>query len=464
MPDRFAAADAPALPIHAVPRTAVAAALGALPVSARAYAEASGFDGSAGQLTLLPGADGHLVGALLGLGAADDALATAALATKLPVGTWRYATPPPGVDGTTLAFAWLLGRYRFDRYKTDREEKPAPRLALPAGADATLAARLADAVAYVRDLVNTPANALGPAELAAAARDLAAAHGASLHEIVGDDLLAENFPMVHAVGRASARVPRLVDLVWGDPAHPKVTLVGKGVCFDSGGLNIKTGDGMTLMKKDMGGAAHALGLARLVMESAPPVRLRVIVPAVENAVGGDAFRPGDVLPSRKGLTVEISNTDAEGRLVLGDALALADAEAPDLLVDFATLTGAARVALGPQVGPFYTDDEALAADLADASRATHDPLWRMPLWPGYRGSLDSKVADVNHLSSVGLGGSITAALFLQRFVTESPRWVHFDVWAWNRDDRPGRPIGGEANGLRAMFEVLRRRYGDQYAG
>jgi leucyl aminopeptidase len=459
MSDLFAPAADAAGTVWPVRKADLDARLEALSPAQRAFAQASRFEGGAGQLLLLPEADGAVKTALFGLGAGDDALALAALSTKVPAGVWRLGALPEGVDPTTAAFAWALGRYDFARYKSEGKEPPNARLALPEGADGDAAARLFEGVRLVRDLVNTPANDMGPAELEQAARDLAGAHGAAIEVTTGEDLLAKNLPLIHAVGRASTRAPRLIDFTWGDDAHPKLTLVGKGVCFDTGGLNIKTGDYMTLMKKDMGGAAHVLGLAQLVMASKLPVRLRVLVPAVENAVGGDAFRPGDVIPSRKGLTVEIGNTDAEGRLVLADALAIADAEQPDLIIDFATLTGAARVAMGPQVHPFYTDDDDLAAALSAAGVATHDPLWRLPLWPGYRSYLDSKVADVSHISSVPMGGSITAALFLQRFVTATPRWVHLDVWAWNRDARPGRPVGGEACGLRAVFAVLRSRYG-----
>jgi leucyl aminopeptidase len=315
-------------------------------------------------------------------------------------------------------------------------------------------------VQIARDLINTPANDLGPEELAAAAITLFGTYGGSSRVIEGEALLAENFPMVHAVGRASSRAPRLVDAHWGDASDPKVTLVGKGVVFDTGGLDIKPSSAMTLMKKDMGGAANVLALAAMIMDAELPVRLRVIIPAVENAISGSAFRPGDVLASRKGISVEIGNTDAEGRLILADALALADEEAPDLLIDMATLTGAARVALGPDLPPFYTDDEGFAADLATHAEAVNDPLWRLPLWRPYESYLDSKIADINHINTSGAGfaGSVTAALFLARFVEKAATWAHFDIYGWNPADRPGRPAGGEAQAARALFALLQARY------
>ena len=328
---------------------------------------------------------------------------------------------------------------------------------MPDGVDGADCLRVADAVAFGRDLVNTPANDLGPQELADAARNLAARYGAGFAETVGDGLLAAGFPMIHAVGRASSRPPRLIDITWGDPSHPRVTLVGKGVCFDTGGLNIKPDASMLLMKKDMGGAAAALAVARMIMDAGLPVRLRVLVPAVENAISGSAFRPGDVLQSRKGLSVEIGNTDAEGRLILADALALAAEEAPDLLVDFATLTGAARVALGPDLPPFYTDDEPLAAAVASAGTAVNDPVWRMPLWTPYDTMLDSKVADLNHISSGAFAGSVTAALFLRRFATPVSAWVHFDIFGWTPADKPGRPMGGEVQAARLVYRLVADR-------
>jgi leucyl aminopeptidase len=311
-----------------------------------------------------------------------------------------------------------------------------------------------------RDLINTPANDLGPAELEDAVRALAQRHGVECRAIVGDDLLAANFPLIHAVGRAAARAPRLVDFSWGDPAHPRVTLVGKGVCFDTGGLDIKSDSGMLNMKKDMGGAACVLALAHMIMDARLKLRLRVLVPAVENSISGAAFRPLDIYASRKGATVEIGNTDAEGRLILADALALADEDKPELIVDMATLTGAARVALGPDLPPFYTTDDALAVDLARHAGAEHDPLWRMPLWRGYESMLDSKTADMNNVSTGGFAGSITAALFLNRFVTAARAWLHLDIFAWTPSAKPGRPDGGECQAARALYALLKERYSE----
>ena len=334
------------------------------------------------------------------------------------------------------------------------------RLELPDGVDGADLSRIVEAVTLARDLVNTPANDLGPSELEAAARALAARHGASVRAIVGEALLAENFPLIHAVGRAAAREPRLIDLRWGDPAAPKVTLVGKGVTFDTGGLDIKPESGMLIMKKDMGGAAGVLALAHMAMDRGLKLRLRVLIPAVENAISGSAFRPLDVYGSRKGLTVEIGNTDAEGRLVLADALALADEEAPDLVIDLATLTGAARVALGPDLPPFYTDEDALAAELAACAAAENDPMWRMPLWQGYDVSmLESKVADVRNVGTGSFAGSVTAALFLKKFVAAAKRWTHIDVYAWTPAAKPARPEGGECQAARALYALLKARYG-----
>ncbi len=362
-------------------------------------------------------------------------------------------------QGEALALAWAQGTYRFDRYKS-APAPAAPRLVAPEGVDAGRVNILATACALARDMVNTPANDMGPAEIEGAARTLAAAHGATIAVVLGDDLPAAGYPAVHAVGRAAAphRAPRMIELTWGEPGHPKVVIVGKGVAFDSGGLDIKPSSGMRLMKKDMGGAAHALGLAAMVMSLQVPVNLTVLIPAVENAISGDAMRPGDVLASRKGLSIEVGNTDAEGRLILADALTRAGELQPDLTVDLATLTGAARVALGPQVIPFFTDDESLAASLASASAAVDDPLGRMPLWQGYAGALDSDIADIkNDPDAWAQAGSVTAALFLQRFAPTGA-WAHFDVFAWNPKSRPGRPVGAEAQAIRAILATLEARY------
>ena len=423
---------------------------------AAAWAQACDFKGEAGRLVLLPDSAGGISGVLLGLGDGSDPFLLAAAAAGLPKGKYRLATTLPDPDLAVLG--WAFGTYVFSRYK--KSDKEWPQLVLPDQVDVKALTDMIGAVFLVRDLVNIPAGDLGPGRLAEEAEKIAGRFDAEIRTIVGDALLAHNYPMVHAVGRAAAEAPRLIDMRWGKADAPRLTLVGKGVCFDTGGLDIKPGSAMALMKKDMGGAAHVLGLASLIMAANLPVRLRVLIPAVENAISGNAFRPGDILPSRKGLTVEIGNTDAEGRLILADALAEADGEEPDLLIDMATLTGAARVALGPELPPFYTDDDAFAADLAAAATATHDPVWRLPLWRGYMGWLDSKIADINHISDGPFAGSITAALFLRRFVERARTYVHFDIYAWNAKPKPGRPVGGEAQALRALFHLIQRRYGD----
>ena len=383
-----------------------------------------------------------------------DPFRPGALPGLLPPGTFRFANAPH--DARLAALAFALGSYRFGRYR--KAEHRDVRLVPPDGVDAAEITRIADAAMLARDLVNTPANDMGPEQLAKAAEVLATEYGASFSCIVGDELKSRNFPLIHAVGMASDRAPRLIDLSWGDAAHPKVTLVGKGVCFDTGGLDLKPSSGMLIMKKDMGGAANVLALARMVMDAKLKVRLRVLIPAVENAVAGNAFRPLDVFSSRKGITVEIGNTDAEGRLVLADALALADEEKPDLLIDLGTLTGAARVALGPDLPPFYSNDEALAADVARCAAAENDPLWRMPLWPPYDSWLDSKTADITNAPSGGFAGSITCALFLQRFVEQAKSWLHGDIYAWRPSAKPARPEGGECQAARALYKLLSERY------
>jgi leucyl aminopeptidase len=429
-----------------------------LPAAACAFAKAQGFEARSGTHCVLPDANGDILGVVFGLeGTAarhHDPFLPGKLATLLPEGVYRFDTLP--ADPTLATLAWLLGSYRFERYR--KRSAKAVRLVVPEGVDHDEVARIAHAVATGRDLINTPTNDLGPDGIEAAARHLADRHGATFSSIVGDDLIRQNFPMIHAVGRASATPPRLIDLVWGRDDAPKVTLVGKGVAFDTGGLDIKPSASMLLMKKDMGGAAATLALADMIMGAGLPVRLRVLVPAVENAISGSSFRPGDVLQSRKGITVEIGNTDAEGRLILGDALALADEESPDLVVDFATLTGAARVALGPDLPPFYTDDDALAGEIALCGRAVNDPVWRLPLWDPYAAQLDSKIADINHVGGP-LAGSITAALFLRKFVTAAKAHVHFDIFAWTNAGKPGRPEGAEVQGARLMYRLLKERYG-----
>ncbi len=422
----------------------------------RLFAEASGFDPKPGRHLVLPGTDGRLA-VLFGLepaGAPVDPFLPGSLPDLLPAGLYRFANAPH--DPRLAALAFALGRYRFDRYR--KTESRGAQLVVPDGIDAGELSRIADAACRARTLVNIPANDMGPEELERAAVALGEDYGARVQSIVGDDLLKRNFPLIHAVGRASSRAPRLIDLRWGDAGRPRVTLVGKGVCFDTGGLDIKPESAMLLMKKDMGGAANVLALAQMVMDSGLPVALRVLIPAVENSVSGNAFRPLDVYPSRKGLTVEIGNTDAEGRLVLADALALADEEAPDLLIDMGTLTGAARVALGPELPPYYTDDESLAQDIARHAAAENDPLWRMPLWQPYDSMLSSRVADVNNVAKGGFAGSIVCALFLKRFVGAAKSFAHFDIYAWNPAARPGRPEGGECQAARALYALLKARY------
>lgn len=444
------------LPIWLVTKAGLKDWLGGRPAEETAWIEAAGFEGAPGSHLLLPSGDGGLAGVVAGVAEKPDLWALAGLPAALPGGAYRIADGLSADRASAVALGWAMGTYRFDRYKTS--EQTFATLVWPDGADRGQVEQSAAALRLVRDLVNTPAGDLGPTALAAAAEEVAARHGATCTVTVGDDLLARNYPMIHAVGRAAIDAPRLVDFTWGDPDAPKISLVGKGVCFDSGGLDLKPASGMALMKKDMGGAANVLGLADMIMGANLPVRLRVLIPAVENAVAGNAFRPGDILQSRKGLTVEIGNTDAEGRLILADALAEADAEEPELLVDMATLTGAARVAVGTELAATFTDDDALAADLARFSAAENDPLWRLPLWQPYRKLIDSKVADINNSGEGRFGGAVTAALFLKDFVEKAKSWVHFDLYAWNDKPRPGRPVGGEAFAIRALFALLSERY------
>jgi leucyl aminopeptidase len=430
-----------------------------LPAQARQFAAAIGFAAKPGKCLILPAADGQIAQVIFGLedeaAKSRDLFRPGALPGLLPPGVYRFANAPHDARLAVLAFA--LGSYRFGRYR--KADSLRARLVPPDGIDVADITRMAEAASLARDLINTPSNDMGPEELALAAQALATRFGASFNCSTGDELVRQNFPLIHAVGMASPRAPRLIDLSWGDSSHPKVTLVGKGVCFDTGGLDLKPSSGMLIMKKDMGGAANVLALAQMVMDAGLKVRLRVLIPAVENAVAGNAFRPLDIFKSRKGPTVEIGNTDAEGRLVLADALALACEEKPDLLVDLGTLTGAARVALGPDLPPFYTNDETLAQDVARCAKGENDPLWRLPLWPAYDSWLDSKVADINNAPSGGFAGSIICALFLQRFVTDATSWLHVDIYGWTPQAKPGRPEGGECQAARAIYKLLSERYG-----
>ena len=450
---------AAAIPITFATRATWTELAKGLPEPARQFAAANDFTAKPGKCLMLPTPDGRISHVLFGLEEASsksrDLFRPGALPGLLPPGVYRFANAPHDVRLATLGFA--LGSYRFGRYR--KAEMPGVRLVPPEGVDIADIVRMAAAAALARDLINTPSNDMGPAELSLAAEALATRYGASFSSIVGDELLTQNFPLIHAVGMASTRAPRLIDIGWGDPGHPRVTLVGKGVCFDTGGLDLKPSSGMLIMKKDMGGAANVLALAQMVMDAKLKIRLRVLIPAVENAVAGNAFRPLDIFKSRKGPTVEIGNTDAEGRLVLADALALADEEKPDLLVDLGTLTGAARVALGPDLPPFYTNDEMLAGDVAGHAKAENDPLWRLPLWPAYDSWLDSKVADINNAPSGGFAGSITCALFLHRFVSDTTRWLHVDIYGWTPSAKPARPEGGECQAARAIYKLLSQRYG-----
>ena len=447
------------IPIHFVTAKTLPAVAEALPAPGGAFAAACDFKAGAGQHLLVPDATGGIAAVLFGVEADDAAYRDPFLVGKLPgvLPPGDYAVAGDLRDPFLAVLAWELGSYRFTRFRADA--RPLPRLYVPHGVDVERVENIASATTLGRDLINRPANDLTPAALEKAAHDVAETFGAAFEAIRGDELLARNFPLVHAVGRAAAEAPRLVDLTWGDPGAPKVTLVGKGVCFDSGGLDIKPGSGMLLMKKDMGGAAAALALASMIMRAKLSVRLRVLVPIVENSIAGNAFRPGDVLPSRKGLTVEVGNTDAEGRLILADALALADEEEPVLLFDFATLTGAARVALGPDLPPFYTGDNDLAALIAHHAEIANDPVWRMPLWDPYDPLLKGKISDLNNISGGPFAGSMTAALFLRRFVEKTRSWVHFDIYGWTPSTKPGRPEGGAVQAAHLLFDLLEARFG-----
>jgi leucyl aminopeptidase len=421
----------------------------------QAWAEAQGFEAAPLAVLQIANPKGDLAEVLIGAPRADDdAFALGAICSKLPAAAYVFTTPPDQAE--LVALGWCLELYKYDPFRPSKAK--ALQLVCPKRVDHAQVMALANASYAVRDRVNAPSNLFGPDELEVAARSVAKKHGAKLSVVSGAKLQKE-FPLVHIVGAASTRAPRLIDFTWGNPKHPKVTLVGKGVCFDTGGLDIKPSSGMLLMKKDMGGASNVLGLAELIMAAKLKLRLRVLIPAVENSISGNAFRPGDVFKSRKGLTVEIGNTDAEGRLILCDALALADEESPELLIDMATLTGAARVALGPDLPPFYTDDDGVAAALSKHAIKTNDPLWRMPLWRAYNAMIETPLADLSNAGQGGFAGSITAALYLRRFVEKAKTHVHFDIFAWVPSPKPGRPKGGEQQGMRALFSYLSERFG-----
>ena len=447
-----------AVPVHALYEKDVPGFLAGRQAFVKAFAELSDFKGKAGQVLVTPNTEGGIDRVLFGLGERADAMTFRALAAKLPAGDYRIASAPPEIAAEQIALAFALGSYRFDRYKKKKDDRP--RLVAAEQVDVAEVRSIAHACALARDMVNTPPNDMGPLQIETIAREIAEQYGASITVVTGEGLLEANYPAVHAVGRAAVphRAPRMIEISWGRAGQPLVALVGKGVVFDTGGLDIKPSAGMRNMKKDMGGAAHVLALARMIMAANLPVRLAVLIPAVENAISGDAMRPGDVLDSRKGLTIEVGNTDAEGRLILADALTRAEELEPALTLDLATLTGAARAALGPQLPPFYTDDEELAGQIETAMRAVSDPMWRMPLWKGYVDALDSDVADLkNDPDGWAQAGSVTAALFLQKFAPKGP-WAHFDIFAWNPRGRPGWPSGGEVQAVRALYQMIRDRF------
>ncbi len=454
--------SAGALPIHLVSAGKLTVWLEAQPLNWRNWLAGRLENMKAGAALMLPGDDGTPSAVLAVVGDKPDMWSVAGLQGRLPADRFMLdlsalESADPGALAHDLVLGWALGTYRFDRYLKP-SEKPRAQLVWPLEVDQARVTAMAEAIFLTRTLINTPAQDMGPTALEQSARVLAERFGGSAECTVGDELLARNFPMIHAVGRAAVDPPRLIDLTFGDPALPKVTLVGKGVCFDTGGLDLKPASGMELMRKDMGGAATVLGLAHMILAQAVPVRLRVLIPAVENAVAGNAYRPGDILQTRQGITVEIGNTDAEGRLVLGDALTLAGEDKPDLLVDFATLTGAARVAVGTEIAAFFARDDALATELEAAARAADDAVWRLPLHEGYRHLLDTPFADINNAGSGRFAGASTAALFLKEFVADPDRWLHLDIMAWNSRNRPGRPRGGEAMGLRALFAMIEGRF------
>ena len=445
--------DANPVPLRVVAKADLYKTLKAAPAHIRTLAAAQGFEAAPLSLLNVPDATGQTEQIWVGAPAAGaDPFALGSISAKLPAGHYCFESEPQNAG--LVALGWCLELYKYDPF---RKTNPRQVTLLCSKSVRAAAISAANASFAVRDFINAPANLFGPDELEAAARNIAKAHSAKF-KVTSGKTLSKEFPLIHIVGAASPRAPRLIDFTWGKATAPKVTLVGKGVCFDSGGLDIKPSSGMLIMKKDMGGAANILGLAQLIMEAKLNVRLRVLIPAVENAIAGNAFRPGDVFKTRKGLTVEIGNTDAEGRLVLCEALALADEEAPDLLIDMATLTGAARVALGPDLPPFYTDDQKLAQDLAKHAEAENDPLWQLPLWAPYNAMIETPIADLNNAGAGGFAGSITAALFLKRFVEKAKAYVHFDIFGWTPNAKPGRPKGGEAQAMRAVFALLRERY------
>jgi leucyl aminopeptidase len=450
-----------AVPLHAVASGDLKRFLASRSKRDAAYLKETGFTAREGELRLVPGGTGGVACYVLGLGKTTDILALATFSEQLPAGTYAFADVPDELGGANGTLAWLLGTYQFTRYRKGKTF--GAKLVVPKGVDAEEVTRIAEGVFLGRDLITTPPNDMGPEELANAVRDLAKKHGAKVTVVAGEALLRQNYPLIHAVGKGSERAPRLASFTWGRAGAPKLTLVGKGVCFDTGGYDLKPASGMASMKKDMGGAATVLAIASMVMGAKLDVRLRVLVPAVENSVSGTAYRPSDIFPSRKGLTVEIGNTDAEGRLVLADALAEADSEAPELLIDIATLTGAARTATGFELPPFFTDDEALAAGLMKHAALTNDPMWRLPLWRGYESTLNSTVADLNNNPNYGYAGAITAALFLNRFVEKAKSWVHFDIAAWVDRPKPGRRTGAETTAARAIYSLLKERYGKRDA-
>lgn len=427
-----------------------------LPPFVKKWAVSAGFDAKSGSFLLIPGDDGELAGALLGLGdnPDDNPFVSGKLAKSLPEGNWQLAGSASVMEKLLLGFG--MGAYQFSYYKKSSKQKP--NLVQDNSVDSVDLQRQLSGVYLARDLINIPTNDMGPEALERVFRTLANHYHADVNVVLGDALVEQNFPLIHTVGRASAEEPRLLEMKWGKSTDPKVTLVGKGVCFDTGGLNIKPGSAMSLMKKDMGGAANVLALALMIMDANLSVNLRVLIPAVENSISASAFRPSDILISRKGLSVQIDNTDAEGRLVLADALALASEEKPELMIDMATLTGAARVALGPDLPPFYTDDEALASDIYNAGQKETDHVWRMPLYKGYEADVTTKITDLTNAPSGGFAGSITAALFLKRFVDPEISWVHFDIYGWNPKDRPHAPVGGEAQAIRSLYRVIKDRY------